>query len=101
MSYYRYASIVPNRIHIYDNTIYEDSKTESWVFGILKKQLIESGVTILKIKNFNGNWGFLLSNKDANMILTMYPAPIYKDGRIDWNATEARDRELKKKKGAE
>ena len=84
----RWARITPKKIHLHDNRIYEDSKTEVWVSGLLKKQLKELNVTILKTHNFDGDWGFLMSVADGELVQKKYPKPIYKDGRIDWNATE-------------
>ena len=64
----RKARVVPQRIHVFDNRIYEESKTQVWVFGILKKQLIELGVTILESHNFNADWGFLMSIEDGEKV---------------------------------
>jgi len=67
------AQIIPNQIHVFDNRIYEESKTEVWVFGILKKQLKELGVSILKTHNFNGDWGFLMTVADGEKVKVAYP----------------------------
>ena len=69
----RVARITPNMINVFDNRIYEESKTEAWVFGILKKQLIDLGVTIIKTHNYNGDWGFLMTVEDAEKVRNAYP----------------------------
>ena len=69
----RVARIIPQRHHVFDNRIYEESKTEVWVFGILKKQLLELGVTIIKSKNYNGTWGFLMTVEDGEKVREAYP----------------------------
>ena len=62
------AIIRPQRIHVFDNAIYKDSETEVWVFQIKKKELLALGVTILKSKNFNATWGFLMSIEDGEKV---------------------------------
>jgi len=69
----RVACIIPKQIHVFDNRIYEESKTEVWVFGILKKQLITLGVTIIKTHNYNGDWGFLMTVEDGEKVREAYP----------------------------
>jgi len=67
------ARITPQRINVFDNKIWKDSETEVWVFGILKKQLIELGVTIIKTHNYNAEWGFLMSVADGERVKEAYP----------------------------
>ena len=69
----RTARIVPQRIHVFDNRIYEDSKTHVWVFGILKKQLHALNVNIIKQRNHNADWGFLMTVEDGEKVREAYP----------------------------
>ena len=57
-----------------------DSKTEVWVYGILKKNLQALGVTILKTENYQGNWHFLMSVADGEIVRESYPNPYKKVG---------------------
>ena len=75
----KFARIVPHQA-TKDNTIWTDSLTQVWVFGILKKQLNDLGVVIIRSRNFNGDWGFLISKADGDRVQEAYPIPKYKDG---------------------
>ena len=62
------AIIRPQRINVFDNAVWKDSDTKVWVFQIKKKDLLALGVTILKSKNFNATWGFLMSKEDGEKV---------------------------------
>ena len=67
----RVARIVPQTIWK-NNISIGTSKTKVWVFGILKKRLLELGVKILRIHNYQGDWGFLMSAVDGEIVRQHY-----------------------------
>ena len=79
MSNNRFARIVEHQ-HTKDNNTWISSLTQVWVFGILKKQLNDLGVVIIRSRNFNGDWAFLMSVADGEKVQAVYPKPTYKDG---------------------
>ena len=68
----RVARIIPQTIWA-NNSPVGDSKTEVWVFGILKKQLLILDVTIIKQRNYNADWGFLMTVEDGEKVRAAYP----------------------------
>lgn len=67
----RIARIIPQTL--WDHNIpVGDSTTEVWVFGILKRQLKELDVTIIRTKNYQGDWGFLMTVADGEKVKEVY-----------------------------
>lgn len=71
----RWARIIPHKMVNQNGLTVIDEPNEVWVFGILKKQLLDLRIRILETRNFGGDWGFRMNKDDANIVAKKYPEP--------------------------